>query len=147
MLYRASTCAVERRRAQFFALLAEGHPLRDVLKLTRCTVPAAHLIVKRYHDLGLAGLQDGRRQNRGAPRVLTASEQQTLAARLQKDFEQGIVWDGKQVQAWIQHEFGKEVYLGRTYEFMRAAGLSPQKPRPQHVNGDQIAKEAFKTKS
>lgn len=134
-------------KSAIFCAPGRSHPLRDVLKITKYTVPAAHLIVKRYHDLGLPGLQDGRRHNRGAPRVLTASEQQTLAARLQEDFEQGIVWDGKKVQAWIQHEFGKEVYLGRTYELMRAAGLSPQKPRPQHVNGDQIAKEAFKTKS
>jgi transposase len=30
---------------------------------------------------------------------------------------------------------------------MRAAGLSPQKPRPQHVKGDPVVQEAFKTKS
>ncbi|WP_415791755.1 helix-turn-helix domain-containing protein [Deinococcus saxicola] len=47
----------------------------------------------------------------------------------------------------MQTEFGKDVYLGRTYEFMRAAGFSPQKPRPQHVGGDETAREAFKTKS
>ena len=61
--------------------------------------------------------------------------------------EQGVVWEGKRLQGWIKEQFGKEVYLGRTYEFMRAAGFSPQKPRPQHVKGDEAAKEAFKTKS
>ena len=57
------------------------------------------------------------------------------------------MWSGLQVQAWIQAEYGKDVYLSRSYEFMRAAGFSPQKPRPRHVNGDEQAKENFKTKS
>lgn len=147
LIYRATTCAVERRRAQFFALLAERRSLHEVLSITKYSVPAAHLVIKRYHEHGLAGLQDGRRQNQGAPRVLSAEEQQRLATRLHEDFKQGIVWDGKQVQAWVEHEFGKQVYLGRTYEFMRAAGLSPQTPRPQHVQSDPVAQEAFKTKS
>lgn len=94
----------------------------------------------------MAGLRDGRHTNKGAPRVLTASEQQELAAQLQRDFEQGIVWDGKKLQAWIKERFGKDVYIERTYEFMRASGFTPQKPRPKHVNSDDEAKEAFKTK-
>lgn len=121
--------------------------MRDVLNITKYTVPTAHRIGQRYHQLGLVGLQDGRHQNQGAPRVLTVDEQQRVAARLHEDFQHGIVWEGKQLQAWILKEFGKEVYLGRTYEFMRAAGLSPQQPRPQHVKGDPVVQEAFKTKS
>jgi transposase len=146
-VYRATNSAVERRRAQFFALLAEGRSEDDVLGLTKYAVTSARKAIERYHRLGLAGLTDGRRDNRGAPKVLTAEEQQVLAAQLHTDFEQGVVWDGKRLQEWIKEQFGKEVYLGRTYEFMRAAGFSPQKPRPQHVKGDPAAKEAFKTKS
>ena len=145
-LYTASTCAVERRRAQFFALLAEGRPPSDVLHLTRYSLVTAYELMARYRDLGLAGLRDGRQGNRGAPRVLTAQEQQALAARLQADFEQGIVWSGKDVQTWVQTQCGKTVHLGRTYEFMRAAGFSPQKPRPRHVKGDETVKTDFKTK-
>ncbi len=104
-------------------------------------------LVKRYHTKGLLGLQDDRHHNLGAPTLLTPIEQQTLAAQLQQDFDQGIVWEGKQVQAWVKEQFGKDVYLGRTYEWLRAAGFTLQKPRPQHVNGDLAAKEAFKTKS
>lgn len=146
-IYRVSTCAVERRRAQFFALLAEGRSEGDVMDITKYGVRSARYVVDRYHQFGLKGLQDGRRDNRGAPRVLSADEQQALAAQLHADFEQGVVWEGKRLQEWIKEQFGKEVYLGRTYEFMRAAGFSPQKPRPQHVKGDPEAKEAFKTKS
>ncbi len=69
-----------------------------------------------------------------------------VTARLQADFEQGIVWSGKDVQTWVLEQCGKTVYLGRTYEFMRAAGFSPQKPRPRHVNGDETVNADFKTK-
>ncbi|MBZ9753593.1 winged helix-turn-helix domain-containing protein [Deinococcus sp. HMF7604] len=99
----------------------------------------------RYRAMGLSGLRDGRQGNRGAPWVLTA-EEQALAARLHADFEQGLVWSGKEVQDWVRETTGKTVHLGRTYELMRAAGFSPQKPRPRHVNGDEVAKAAFKTK-
>ncbi|GGL87869.1 hypothetical protein GCM10010840_27370 [Deinococcus aerolatus] len=65
---------------------------------------------------------------------------------MQADFEQGIVWSGKDVQTWVLEQCGKTVYLGRTYEFMRAAGFSPQKPRPRHVNGNETVKADFKAK-
>ena len=146
-LYKASTDAVERRRAQFFALLAEGRGEAEVLEITRYAASTARLLVERYHGLGLHGLRDGRAENRGAPTVLTPEEQQGLAARLHSDFKQQIVWEGKQVQDWILQTYGKQVYVSRTYEFMRAAGFSPQKPRPRHINGDEAAKEAFKSKS
>jgi transposase len=127
--------------------LAEGRSPSEVLEITKYAVSTARTISARYRDLGLIGLKDGRHDNQGAPTVLSGEEQQALAARVAQDFEQGIVWEGKQVQAWIQAQFGKTVYLGRTYEFLRAAGFSPQKPRPHHVKGDELAKEAFKTKS
>lgn len=146
-IFTASTCAVQRRRAQFFALLAEDRSVREVLSLTRYSRVTAYQLMARYHALGLAGLADARHANTGAPTVLTPEEQQCLTRQLHADFEQGVVWDGKQVQTWIQTEFGKDVYIGRTYEFMRAAGFSPQRPRPQHVGSDADAREAFKTKS
>ena len=146
-IYKASVCAVERRRAQFFALRAEGRSEDEVMEITKYGVTTARLMIGRYHELRLAGLQDGRAQNRGRPRVLTADEQQALAARLKEDFAQGTVWTGQAVQAWLLAEYGKDVHLARSYEFMRAAGFSPQKPRPRHVKGDEQAKENFKTKS
>lgn len=137
---------MERRRAQFFALLAEGRPPSEVLPLTRYSRVTAYELMARYRELGLAGLRDGRQENRGAPRVLTPDEQQALAAQLQADFEQGTVWSGKDVQAWVHEQYGKTVHLGRTYEFMRSAGFSPQKPRPRHVKSDEAAKADFTSK-
>lgn len=127
--------------------MAEGRSEQEVLDITKYAVSTARGLITRYHRLGLAGLRDGRHDNAGAPTVLSAEEQQRVAARLQTDFEQGVVWEGKKLQAWIKQAFGKDVYLSRTYEFMRAAGLSPQKPRPHHVSADAERQEAFKTKS
>lgn len=104
-------------------------------------------MLRLYRAQGLDGLKDGRRNNRGAPTLFSADEQQELAARLQADFAQGIVWDGKKVQQWAKEHLGKEIYLARSYELLRKAGFSLQKPRPRHVKGDESAKEAFKKKS
>ena len=73
VIYKASVCAVERRRAQFFALRAEGRSEDEVMGITKFGVSTARLMIGRYHTLGLAGLQDGRAQNRGRPRVLLVS--------------------------------------------------------------------------
>ncbi|WP_415785685.1 winged helix-turn-helix domain-containing protein [Deinococcus saxicola] len=115
--------------------------------MTHYSVSGARKVLDRYHTLGLDGLGDGRAHNQGAPSVLTAGEQQRLAAQLQADFTQGVVWSGKMVQDWIRDQFGKEVYLSRTYEFMRLAGFSPQRPRPRHVGGNTAAQDDFKSKS
>lgn len=146
-IYHASSSAVEQRRAQFFALLAEGRSESEVLAITRYSARSARTIVGRYHALGLEGLKDGRAHNQGAPRVLSVDEQQCLAAQLQADFEQGIVWDGAKVVQWVREHCGKDVYVSRAYEFMRAAGFSPRQLRPQHVGADPVAQEAFRSKS
>ena len=64
--YQASTCAVERRRFQMLALLAEGRPRAEVLAITRYSVPSYVDLVHRYNDCGLEGLQDRRHRNSGA---------------------------------------------------------------------------------
>ena len=55
-IYKASVCAVERRRAQFFALRAEGRSEDEVMGITKFGVSTARLMIGRYHTLGLAGL-------------------------------------------------------------------------------------------
>ena len=69
--YQASTCAVERRRFQVRALLAEGRTSADVLAITLYSVPSYVDLVHRYNDHGLEGLQDRRHRNSGAPTFST----------------------------------------------------------------------------
>ena len=67
--YKRSTCAVERRRSQLLALLAEGKPYAEVLAITRYSYQGADKIVDAYEAQGLDGIKDQRHGNRGAPSV------------------------------------------------------------------------------
>lgn len=49
-IYKVSTCAVERRRAQFFAFLAEGKSETETLELTRYSL--------NNHRLKTVGLRE-----------------------------------------------------------------------------------------
>ena len=53
-IYKARVCAVERRRAQFFALRAEGRSEDEVMGITKYAATTARLMIGRYHKLGLA---------------------------------------------------------------------------------------------
>ena len=47
-IYKRSTCAVESRRSQLLALLAEGKPSAEVLAITRYSYQGANKIVDAY---------------------------------------------------------------------------------------------------
>jgi transposase len=143
-LYKQSRCPVERRRLQVFALLADGHTKTEVLATTRYSHPRYLETVQRYNAEGVAGLQDRRHRNRGAPTLLSDAELLLLAQTIRADYAQGMVWSGTQVQQWIQATLGKNLYLSRAYEFLDAIGFSPQTARPRHVEADDAAQEDFK---
>ena len=67
--YKRSTCAVERRRSQLLALLAEGKPYAEVLAITRYSYQGADKIVDAYGAQGLDRIKDQCGGNRGAPSV------------------------------------------------------------------------------
>ncbi len=142
--YRASTCAVERRRLQVLGLSAEGRTRADVLAVTGYSVPSYVDLVHRYNAQGLEGVQDQRHRNSGAPTLLSDAEVLLLAQTLRADYAQNIVWNGAQVQQWIKTTLGKELYLSRAYEFLDAIGFTQQTPRPRHVEADDKAQEDFK---
>ena len=57
-IYKRSTCAVERRRSQLLALLAEGKSYTEVLAITRYSYQGADKIVDAYLAQGLEGIKD-----------------------------------------------------------------------------------------
>ena len=142
--YQTSTCAVERRRFQVLALLAEGRRRAEVLAITRYSVPSYVDLVHRYNDHGLEGLQDRQHRNSGAPTLLSDAEVLLLAQTVRAEYAQGIVWNGAQVQAWIKTTLNKDIYLSRAYEFLDAIGFSQQTARPRHVEADDVVQEQFK---
>ena len=146
-IYRRSTCAVERRRSQLLAFLAEGKSNQEALTLTRYSYQGADKIIDAYHAGGLASLKDQRHHNRGAPTLLSDTQLLLLAQTIRADTAEGGVWNGARVQTWVKQELGQDVHLSRCYEFLDAVGYSRQVPRPRHVEADPIAQEEFKKKS
>ncbi len=146
-IYKRSTCAVERRRSQLLALLAEGKSYAEVLAITRYSYQGADKIVDAYGVHGLESLKDQRHGNRGAPTLLSDAELLLLAQSIRADVAEGGVWSGNRVQEWVRTTLQKDLYLGRCYEFLDAVGYSQQVPRPQHVEADQERQEDFKKKS
>lgn len=146
-IFKRSTCAVERRRSQLLALLAEGKSNQETLAIARYSYQGADKIIDAYHERGLASLADQRHGNRGAPTLLTDAELLLLARTVRADSTAGEVWSGLQVQSWVSEQLQKQVHLSRCYEFLDVIGFSRQLPRPQHVEADPTLQEEFKKKT
>jgi transposase len=142
--YQNTTNAVERRRAHVIWLLASGKPRCDVIQLTAYSLPSVLDAIHRYNKTGLDGLKDRRETNPGAPTLLSDAELLLLAQTIRHDFEQGIVWRGADVQAWIETTLGQTVHYQRAYELLEAIGFSLQVPRPRHIKSSDAARADFK---
>ena len=145
--FRDSTCAVERRRIQMVALLAEGRTKAEVCAITQYRDSAYCEMMTRYNTSGLAGLRDQRHFNSGAPTLLSDAQILLLAQVIRKDYAKEIVWNGNKVCEWIKKEFGIEVYPGRAYEFLSQIGFSVQSPRPRHIHSGVEVQDNFKKNS
>jgi transposase len=142
--YKKSTCAVERRRLQVLALLREGKNKREVLTVTRYSNPHYAKVLHLYQLGGLEALKDGRRNNPGAPTLLSNEELLLLAQSIRDDYQKGDIWNGARVQQWVKEELGKDIYISRAYEFLHAVQFSQQEVRPQHAKADLEAQDTFK---
>jgi transposase len=144
--YQKCTCAVERRRAHVIWLLASGKSRDEVIHLTAYSLPSVLDAIHRYNQAGLEGLRDLRHTNPGAPTLLSDQELLLLAQTIRKDFEKGIIWNGMDVQTWVQTKLGKPIRFQRAYEFLDAVGFSLQVPRPRHAKSSDAARADFKKK-
>ena len=117
------------------------------MTLTRYSLMSALKCIKLYNESGVVGLRDRRAENKGAPRLLDDVQTEKLFAAIQEGYRAGALWNGAAVQAWVKENDQLEIYHGRAYEYLEAAGFSQKRPRSIHVRGDNAAKEAFKGKS
>jgi len=67
-----------------------------------------------------------------------------LAQCIRKDYAQGMYWNGPKVVRWISEVLGKQVHEQRAYEYLKAIGMSLQRPRPRHAKADPEAQQRFK---
>jgi transposase len=147
---RQAPTPVEARRWQLLALVADSMTVDHAAALVGFHPEYARRVVRRYNRDGPASLRD-RRKDHGPPRrppLLTAEEQQELAAAVHGPAPHGGLWTGPDVARWIAAKTGRDyVAPQRGHDYLKRVGMSPQRPRPRHTDADPAAQEAFKKKS
>jgi transposase len=101
--------------------------------------------VRWYNHGGIESLRD--EGGRGPRPPLSLSEQQRFKARLDAGpiLEDGVcTLRGVDIQRILKEEFGKVRCLSSVYELLHRLGYNDLVPRPQHIQADPAAQEAFK---
>jgi transposase len=90
-------------------------------------------LVGRWNTEGFDGLGDRRRANSGARPLLNADRLAALAAALEAAPDDGGLWNGRKVAAWMSAYLGREVSPKRGLDYLHRLGFSLQRPRPRHA--------------
>ena len=132
--YRASHHAMEARRLQAIWLLAQGRTVLEAAEVLAFVPRWVEQLAARYNASGPAALGDQRRRNGRPASLLTPELLAALARRLKKPPEDGGLWSGPKVAAWIARHLGlAAVHPQRGWEALKRIGWSPQAPRPRHA--------------
>jgi transposase len=144
---RQAPTPVEARRWQLLALIADQLTVKHAARLVGLNYDYARRVVHRYNREGPTALRDRRCEARapGTRPLLTAEQQQELAAVIQTPAPGGGLWTGPDVARWIAQKTGREqVAPQRGHDYLRRVGMSPQRPRPRHTDADPAKQDAFK---
>src|ERR687894_3013287 len=132
--YRAARDATEARHYQAIWLLAQGRTFLEVAGVLAFVPRWVEQLAARYNAFGPEALGDQRRRNGRAATLLTAEALSALAERLKEPPEDGGLWSGPKVAAWIARHLGlAAVHPQRGWEALKRIGWSPQAPRPRHA--------------
>jgi transposase len=131
--YRAERDAVRRSHLQVIWLLLSGEGLATVARVSGFTPRWVRALIRRWNESGRAGLGDRRRGNAGAARLLDDAGLAALAAALEGAPEDGGLWSGRKVAAWMSGYLGRPVSPKRGLDYLHRLGFSLQRPRPRHV--------------
>src|ERR671917_1986383 len=132
--YRAARDATEARHTQAIWLLAQGRTFLEVAEVSAFAPRRVEEPAARYNALGPTALGDQRRRNGRAASLLTEAVLAALAERLRTPPEDGGLWSGAKVAAWMARHLGlARVHPQRGWEALRRIGWSIQAPRPRHA--------------
>jgi transposase len=132
--YRAARDATEARHYQAIWLLAQGRTVLEVAEVLAFVPRWVEPLAKRYNAFGPEALGDQRRRNGRAASLLTEDVLSALAERVAAPPEDGGVWSGPKVAAWMAARLGlAKVHAQRGWEALRRIGWSIQAPRPRHA--------------
>src|SRR5918998_3026794 len=128
--YRAARDATEARHFQAIWLLAQGRTFLEVAEVLAFVPRWVEELAARYNASGPEALGDQRRRNGRCASLLTEAVLAALAKRVRRPPEDGGVWSGPKVAAWIARHLGlAAVHPQRGWEALQRIGWSPQAPR------------------
>jgi transposase len=110
---------LRQRHREVIMLLNDQVPIREIAAITGYCPRAVSYIAQRYRESGMAALEDRRQRRAGAPRLLTAEQQQELAQALWEAPPDGATWTGPMVAEWIAARIGQRVHRQRGWEYLR----------------------------
>ena len=131
--YRASRDATEARHLQAIWLLAQGRTFLEVAEVLAFVPRWVEQLAARCNASGPEALGDRRRRNGRPASLLTPELLAALARRLTTPPDDGGVWSGPKVAAWMARHLGlAKVHPQRGWEALQRLGWSIQAPRPRH---------------
>jgi transposase len=131
--YRAARDVTEARHLQAIWLLAQGRTFLEVAEVLAFAPRWVGELAARYNAHGPAALGDQRRRNGRAASLLTNDVLAALAERLRTPPEDGGLWSGPKVAAWMARQLGLErVHPQRGWDALKRIDWSLQGPRPRH---------------
>jgi transposase len=133
----------ERERLHCVLLKLKGRSSAEIAEFFMHREDWVRRTVRRYNAGGPEAMKDGRADN-GAPRTLNDALMAELEARLEARPDDGGLWSGPKVAAWIRGRTGKPCADRTGWVYLVRAGYSLQRPRPKHPGADAEAQMAFK---
>src|SRR5918995_2628276 len=132
--YRAARDATEARHFQAIWLLAQGRTFLEVAEVLAFAPRWVEELAARYNAFGPEALGDRRRRNGRAASLLTPDLLAALAERVKAPPEDGGLWSGPKVAAWMAAHLGlRKVHPQRGWEALKRIGWAIQAPRPRHA--------------
>src|SRR3954465_15543944 len=130
--YRAAQDATEARHLQAIWLLAQGRTVLEVSEVLAFVPRWVTQLAARPNASGPAALGDRRRRNGKAASLLTGDVLSALAARRKAPPEDGGLWSGPKVAAWMARHLGlAAVHPQRGWEALQRLQWSGPAPRPR----------------
>src|SRR3712207_5874274 len=132
--YRAAQDVTEARHFQAIWLLARGRTVLEVAEVLAFVPRWVAQLAARYNAFGPRALGDQRRRNGRDANLLTEAALTALAEQVRTPPEDGGLWSGPKVAAWVARRLGlAKVHPQRGWEALKRSGWSPQAPRARHA--------------